>query len=89
MYFATIDCGTTNSRVYVLDERLRVAAKGAKKVGVRDTAITGSRRTLQEGLKELFEETVREAGLRVQEEPARGGRDTEEDLHEAGHDERP
>jgi len=65
--FATIDCGTTNSRVYVLDERLRVAAKGAKKVGVRDTAITGSRRALREGLKELFEETVREAGLRVQD----------------------
>jgi 2-dehydro-3-deoxygalactonokinase len=67
VYFATIDCGTTNSRVYVLDEGLRVVAKGSKKVGVRDTAITGSRQALQEGLKEIFERTLREADLRVQD----------------------
>ena len=67
MYFATIDCGTTNSRVSVLDERLRLAAKGTKKVGVRDSAISGSRQTLRDGLAELFERTVHEAGLRVRD----------------------
>jgi 2-dehydro-3-deoxygalactonokinase len=67
VYFTTIDCGTTNSRVYVLDDHLRVVARGARKVGVRDTAISGSRRALREGLREVFEETVRQAGLRVQE----------------------
>jgi 2-dehydro-3-deoxygalactonokinase len=65
VHFATIDCGTTNSRVYVLDGLLRVLARGAKKVGVRDTAITGSRRALQAGLQELFEQTVADAGLDV------------------------
>ena len=64
MHFATIDCGTTNSRVYVLDGSLRVVARGAKKVGVRDTAITGSRHALREGLRDLVQATVREAGLR-------------------------
>jgi 2-dehydro-3-deoxygalactonokinase len=67
VHFATIDCGTTNSRVYVLDAGLGIVAKGAKKVGVRDTAISGSRRILQEGLAELLEQTVREAGLRTDE----------------------
>jgi 2-dehydro-3-deoxygalactonokinase len=67
MYFATIDCGTTNSRVYVLDEHLRVVAKGSKKVGVRDTAITGSKQVLQQGLTEVFERTVRDAGLRIRD----------------------
>jgi 2-dehydro-3-deoxygalactonokinase len=63
MHFATIDCGTTNSRVYLLDEHRRVVAKGSKKNGVRDTAITGSRLALQEGLRDLFEATLREASL--------------------------
>jgi 2-dehydro-3-deoxygalactonokinase len=67
VHFATIDCGTTNSRVYVLDECLRVIAKGTKKVGVRDTAITGSRQVLREGLAEVLERAVRDAGLRVQD----------------------
>jgi 2-dehydro-3-deoxygalactonokinase len=67
VYFATIDCGTTNSRVFVLDECLRVVAKGSKKVGVRDTAITGSRQVLREGLAEVFERAVRDAGLQVRE----------------------
>jgi 2-dehydro-3-deoxygalactonokinase len=61
--FATIDCGTTNSRVYVLDAQLRVLAQGAKKIGVRDTAISGSRQALREGLGDLFATTVRQAGL--------------------------
>lgn len=67
MHFATIDCGTTNSRVYVLDASLRVIAKVSKKVGVRDTAITGSRQVLREGLAEIFEHAVGEARLRVQD----------------------
>lgn len=67
MHFATIDCGTTHSRVCVLDESLRALAKGTKKVGVRDTAITGSRQVLQEGLTEVFERTVRDAGLRIRD----------------------
>jgi 2-dehydro-3-deoxygalactonokinase len=67
MYFATIDCGTTNSRVYVLDEGLRIVHKGTRKVGVRDTAITGSREALREGLAAVFATVTDEAGLRVED----------------------
>jgi hypothetical protein len=43
VHFATIGCGTTDSRVSVLDAQLRLVAKGMGKVGGRDTAISGSR----------------------------------------------
>ncbi len=65
MYFATIDCGTTNSRVYLLDDAYQVIGRGQKKVGVRDTVITGSNEILKEGLREAFEDTVRDTGLRM------------------------
>jgi 2-dehydro-3-deoxygalactonokinase len=67
MHFATIDCGTTNSRVYVLDQGLHIVNKGTQKVGVRDTAITGSKRTLREGLAALVATVLGEAGLRVED----------------------
>jgi len=63
MHFATIDCGTTNSRVYLLNEDLAVVGKGSKKVGVKDTAVHGSNQVLKDGLRELFETTVRDATL--------------------------
>jgi 2-dehydro-3-deoxygalactonokinase len=65
MYFATIDCGTTNSRVYILNAAAEVIHKGVKQVGVKDTAVNGSNEILKTGLKELFESTVREAGLQL------------------------
>jgi 2-dehydro-3-deoxygalactonokinase len=67
VHFATIDCGTTNSRVCVLDASIRVVARGSRKFGVRDTAMTGSRHALQEGLAALFEHTVQDAGLQVRD----------------------
>lgn len=65
MHFATIDCGTTNSRVYILDDRCQVVGKGLRKVGVRDTVISGSNAVLKEGLKGVFEDAVGSTGLRV------------------------
>ncbi len=65
MHFATIDCGTTNSRVFLLDENLVVVGKGSRKVGVKDTAVHGSNHVLKTGLAELFEQTVASAGLRL------------------------
>lgn len=51
---AVIDCGTTNTRVFILDDSDNIVAHGAKKVGVRDTVITGSTAALKEGIKETF-----------------------------------
>ena len=67
MYFATIDCGTTNSRVYILDHRYQVIGRGQKRVGVRDTAVTGSNEILKEGLREIFEYTVEDTGLSIKD----------------------
>jgi len=66
-YFAVIDCGTTNSRVYLLNKNKQMIAKGNRKVGVRDTALTGSRETLKVGLKELVEKTIFSAGLSIKD----------------------
>jgi len=60
-----IDCGTTNSRVYVVDGKGTVLGRGSRKVGVRDTSITGSRAVLQAGLREAFDEALANAGLGV------------------------
>lgn len=67
MYFATIDCGTTNSRIYILDHNFRVINKGEKKVGVKDTAINGSNQVLKEGLKEVLLDTVARTGLTIEQ----------------------
>lgn len=58
MYFITIDCGTTNSRVYVVDVAGKVYAKATKKVGVRNTSMTGSRDCLREGLKQTVDHAI-------------------------------
>lgn len=63
MYFITIDCGTTNSRVYVVDETGKVYAKATKKVGVRNTSMTGSRDCLRDGLRETVNRAIEESGL--------------------------
>lgn len=63
MYYITIDCGTTNSRVYVTDKKGRVAGRASKKVGVKDTSITGTRDTLMKGLRETIEKAVEDAGV--------------------------
>jgi len=67
MYFITIDCGTTNSRVYAVDENGKKYAKVAKKVGVRNTSMTGSRACLEEGLRDAVHECIRSSGIRPEE----------------------
>lgn len=66
-YFAVIDCGTTNSRIYLLNNNFEIINKGNKKIGVRDTAISGSKVKLKQGLKELFFKTIKDAGLEIKD----------------------
>ena len=65
--FAVIDCGTTMTRIYIVDENQQIIASGRKKVGVRDTSITGSRDTLRSGVTELFFEVLEENRLSAEE----------------------
>ncbi len=65
--FAVIDCGTTNTRIYIVDRDRTIAACGSRKVGVRDTSITGSRDALRRGITELFFEILNGNGIRDEE----------------------
>ncbi len=67
MYFAIIDCGTTNSRVCVLNDKFEIIKRGTKKVGVRDTAISASKDILKLGLKNLLEDTILSASLKIRD----------------------
>ena len=63
MYFITIDCGTTNSRVYVVDDRGSIISKATRHVGVRNTSMTGSRKCLEDGLREAVTEAIEASGI--------------------------
>lgn len=67
MYYITIDCGTTNSRVYVVDETGKVYGKATKKVGVRNTSMSGTRQVLEDGLRETIVKAVENAGVPMSE----------------------
>lgn len=57
-----IDCGTTNSRLQIVDEKGVVLGRAAAKIGVKDTATSGSKRALREGLEGLYRAAREEAG---------------------------
>ena len=63
MYFVVIDCGTTNSRAYVVDETGKIYATAKKAVGVRDTSMTGSKDKLRSGVREITERAIAESGI--------------------------
>jgi len=60
---AALDCGTTNSRLSLVDGDGRVVHRGAVKAGVRDTAIRGSNAFLKAELLRLLDETLTAAGV--------------------------
>lgn len=62
MNILTIDTGTTNTRVSVWQHGA-VIGQAARQVGVRDTAITGSRTRLEEGVRETISEALVSAHL--------------------------
>lgn len=65
--FAVIDCGTTNTRIYLVDEKEHIAASGEVKIGTRDTSITGSKDKLRNGINSLYHQIISEAGLRPED----------------------
>lgn len=62
MYCITIDSGTTNTRAQVWQDS-HVLAEAFVEAGVRDTAITGSRHKLQQGVREAISRAAAAAGL--------------------------
>lgn len=64
MNILTIDTGTTNTRVTLWRDDVALC-QAARQVGVRDTAITGNRTTLQRGVQDTIEAALQKAGLGI------------------------
>lgn len=64
MFYSTIDCGTTNSRAYIVDETGSIFGMAKINVGVKDTATTGSKQPLREALRKIIQDAVIEAGIK-------------------------
>ncbi len=60
MYSVTIDTGTTNTRICVWHDD-HIIAQASEPVGVRDTAITGSKTTLTQGVGKAIQAALAEA----------------------------
>jgi 2-dehydro-3-deoxygalactonokinase len=52
--FATIDCGTTNTRVILWSEQKKILAQQRRDVGVRNTAIDGTNEKLKKAVRECL-----------------------------------
>lgn len=66
MYIATIDTGTSNTRVKIW-EKGKVISRAFVGVGVRDTAITGSKAKLQQGVKDAIELALKQENIKISE----------------------
>lgn len=64
--FAVIDCGSMNTRVYLIKNE-QVIGKSQISVGVKDTAATGSKEKLKAGIKEAFSNAAAAAGVSLEE----------------------
>lgn len=67
MKYAVIDCGTTNTRVYIVDREGKIIASGERRVGVRNTSMTGSKDTLRNGLCEAIEQAAANAKITLKD----------------------
>ena len=63
--FSVIDCGTTFSRVYIIDNNRQIVTDTCAQVGVRDTVVSGSKEKLKQALTTLFHEALDNSGLAV------------------------
>ena len=62
-YIITIDAGTTNTRVVLLDESGKVQAVEKRETGVRKTAIDGNNRKLKQAVKECIAGVMDKCGV--------------------------
>jgi 2-dehydro-3-deoxygalactonokinase len=57
-----VDCGTTNSRAYIVNQQGIVLGRSVREIGVRATALDGSTKRLVQGLSEIVSEALVAAG---------------------------
>lgn len=57
-YIAYFDSGTTNTRLYLLSERLELVCVEKREIGSRDSAVAGSNHVLMQGLKSMYDSVL-------------------------------
>ena len=57
------DCGTTNTRMYLIDSETRFSFCGTKAIGSRNVAITGTSLVLAQTMGELYQESLKQFHL--------------------------
>lgn len=62
-YTITIDTGTTNTRVFLFNEKNEPVSSAKSEIGVRITAIDGSNNRLKAALKGCLEDVLKQAGI--------------------------
>lgn len=65
--FCVIDCGTTNTRVYIVNEKKEIIGKGNKQVGVKDVSIAGSKEVLKKGIQDALYLAIKNANVSLNE----------------------
>ena len=62
-YTITIDTGTTNTRVYLFNEKYEAVASAKSEIGVRITAIDGNNNRLKAAIKGCLEDVLKQADI--------------------------
>jgi len=65
MPIVVIDCGTTNSRLSIVDRKGSIISNINCNVGIQDVAISGSNQILKEELQKMFEKALSKACIDV------------------------
>ena len=67
MFTAYFDSGTTNTRLYLLNEDFKIAASEKAEIGSKDAAIQGDNKTLIASMKRLYDGVLKKCGLADQD----------------------
>lgn len=61
--FAVIDSGTTNTRIYLADDRCRIIASRESRAGGRDVSLAGKSDALRRTIEEMYCQLLSDAGV--------------------------
>lgn len=64
-FYVVIDCGTTNSRAYVVDEAGNLYGIAKETVGVKDVSTSGDKKILFDGLRRIVPKAIEESGQSI------------------------
>lgn len=66
-YIAYFDSGTSNTRLYLLDENMDLVDLSKETVGSKDSAVAGTNKVLLSRLKEMYDRALERQGLREEQ----------------------